>query len=401
MKAVMYGAGNIGRGFIGALLSQAGYQVSFVDVAEPVVAALNARHSYPIRIVDTDGHEDVMIQHVSAVDGRDGDAVAEAIADCDVMATAVGVNVLKFIAPNIAEGLRRRFQRSDAPLDIIICENLMDADKVLSNLIRAQLTPEDSALFEARVGLVEASIGRMVPVQTPEMQDGDGLRVCVERYGFLPVDKVAFKGPVPKISQLVPYSPFGFYLMRKLYIHNMGHALCAYLGQYTGLQFIWQAVADAEIALMARCAMQESLRALSMEYAGADPLQLLDHIDDLLLRFTNRALGDTCQRVGNDVPRKLAPTDRLIGAASLCLKHNIAPAYIAIGAAGAVHKYLAEKGEVQTEPNALRALSELSGLDQDHALTRMILAQHTLLAQGAKPCALRDQAQAFTRKTVV
>jgi len=39
-KAVMYGAGNIGRGFIGALLSQSGYEVTFVDVAQPVVAAL-------------------------------------------------------------------------------------------------------------------------------------------------------------------------------------------------------------------------------------------------------------------------------------------------------------------------------------------------------------------------
>ena len=33
MNAVMYGGGNIGRGFIGALLSQSGYRVTFIDVA--------------------------------------------------------------------------------------------------------------------------------------------------------------------------------------------------------------------------------------------------------------------------------------------------------------------------------------------------------------------------------
>lgn len=392
MKAIMYGAGNIGRGFVGALLSQAGYEVIFVDVAQPVVRALNERHSYPVRIVDTDGREDVRIENVRAVDGRDADAVAEAIAGCDIMATAVGANALKFIAPNIAEGLRRRFARGNSALDIIICENLMDADKVLEGMIKALLTPEEAALFDARVGLVEASIGRMVPAQTPEMQDGDPLRVCVERYGFLPVDRAAFKGALPEIPALVPYSPFGFYLMRKLYMHNMGHALCAYLGLYGGLTYIWEAVADAEIALIARCAMQESLRALCAEY-GADPLPLLDHIDDLLIRFTNRALADTCARVGNDIPRKLAHADRLIGAANLCAKHGIAPAHIAIGAAGAVHRYLAERGADQTAGSAARALGDLSGLDADSGVARLILDQHALLANGAPPPLLREQAQ--------
>ncbi len=391
MKAIMYGAGNIGRGFVGALLSQAGYDVAFVDVAEPVVRALNERRSYPVRIVDTDGHEDILIQNVGAVDGRDADAVAEAIAGADIMATAVGVNVLKFIAPNIAEGLRRRFHRSDAPLDILICENLMDASRVLAGLIKAHLTDEESAVFDARVGLVEASIGRMVPVQTPAMQDGDMLRVCVERYGLLPVDADAFKGPLPKIGALVPYSPFGYYLMRKLYIHNMGHALCAYLGAYETLTYIWEAVANADIALIARCAMEESLRGLCAEY-GTDPLPLLDHIDDLLFRFTNRALGDTCARVGGDVPRKLSPGDRLIGAARLCAKHGVAPAHIAIGAAAAVHQYLAEQGMDQTEANAARTLADLAQLHEGSGLMRLILAPYTLLARGASLSALRELA---------
>ena len=39
-QAVMYGGGNIGRGFIGALMSGAGYEVTFIDVAEPVVREL-------------------------------------------------------------------------------------------------------------------------------------------------------------------------------------------------------------------------------------------------------------------------------------------------------------------------------------------------------------------------
>ena len=93
-------------------------------------------------------------------------------------------------------------------------------------------------MFDETVGLVEASIGRMVPVQTEEMKDGDPMRVSVEGYGFLPVDKAAFKGDIPSITNMVPFEPFDFYIKRKLYIHNMGHATCAYLGDLLGLEYI-------------------------------------------------------------------------------------------------------------------------------------------------------------------
>ena len=99
MKAVMYGGGNIGRGFIGALLSQSGYEVTFIDVAEPVVKALQEKNTYPVRYVSTEGYEDVWIQKVTAVNGNDAEAASEAIATCDMMATAVGARILKFIVP--------------------------------------------------------------------------------------------------------------------------------------------------------------------------------------------------------------------------------------------------------------------------------------------------------------
>ena len=126
-QAVMYGGGNIGRGFIGATLSQSGYEVTFIDVAEPVVKALQEKKQYPVRYVSSEGHEDVTIEHVTAVNGNDQEAASEAIANCDIMATAVGARILKFIVGNIVAGLRKRWARDDRPLNIIICENLMDA----------------------------------------------------------------------------------------------------------------------------------------------------------------------------------------------------------------------------------------------------------------------------------
>ena len=197
----MYGAGNIGRGFIGQLFYESGYETSFIDVAEPVINQLNTQHSYPVRILYGDSYKEEMIKNVDCVDGKDVNAVAKAIANADVMATAVGVNILKFIIGNIAEGLKLRWQDpSKAPLNIIICENLIGADKYLKNAIAEKLNDEEKKLLDEKVGFVEASIGRMVPVQTDEMKGDNPLRVCVECYGTLPVDKDAFKGEIPPPS---------------------------------------------------------------------------------------------------------------------------------------------------------------------------------------------------------
>lgn len=136
MKAVMYGGGNIGRGFIGALLSQSGYQVTFIDVAEPVVKHLQEKKCYPIRYVSGSGHEDVLVENVTAVNGNDAELASDVIGQCDIMATAVGARILKFIVPNIVAGLRKRWAMGNRPLNIIVCENLMDANKVVEAMIK-------------------------------------------------------------------------------------------------------------------------------------------------------------------------------------------------------------------------------------------------------------------------
>lgn len=381
MQAVMYGAGNIGRGFVGALMSQAGYEVSFVDVDKTLVSRINQAGQYTLRVIDNEGFFDTLITRVKAVDGTDENAVVEAIAHCDLMATAVGARIMPKIAGLIAKGLKRRFSLCKAPLNIIICENLMDADKVLEKLIKQELTQEEQAEFDQSIGLVEASIGRMVPVQTEEMKHGDPLLVSVEEYGFLPVDKNAIKGKIPQIEGLVPYAPFDYYLKRKLFLHNMGHACCAYMGLYAGKTYIYEAIAREDIELITQNAMLESICALSSQYRipAAD---LQNHANDLIFRFNNRKLMDTCQRVGGDIRRKLSGNDRLIGAALLCQEQGIAPVYIALGAAGALHRFIVEEGLNAGEDSALTTLLKLSGLSRQDPLTQLILSFYSLFKEG-------------------
>ena len=403
MKAVMYGGGNIGRGFIGTLFSASGYETVFVDVVDAVVNTLNQEHKYPVRILSNEGHKDIEVTNVSAVDGKNGDLVAETIASADILATAVGVNVLKFIVPNIAEGIRRRMVRNGGPLDIIICENLMDANKVIEGMLKTLLSEEEQVWFDSNIGLVEASIGRMVPVQTEEMKAGNPMRVCVEGYGFLPVDKAAFKGEIPAIKNMVPFEPFDFYIKRKLYVHNMGHATCAYLGDLLGLEYIYESIDHDDVMVVVKMAMEESALALSKHY-GVPFESITLHINDLLYRFTNAALKDTCKRVGGDPARKLSPHDRLIGSSSLVIENGDVPAYIAIGAAAGLKRFVDEQGLAQSEENAEKLLLETAALDRDSALFELIMDMYRMIISGAAIGQLRraaDKIKAANRNNVI
>lgn len=320
-KAVMYGAGNIGRGFIGQVFHDSGYEVVFIDVNTAVLDQLNKNQSYPHRIVSEALTEERLIDHVRGVNGNDVEAVAREIAECEVMATSVGANILKFVAPNVAAGIKKRAVLNGRPLNILLCENLMDAAAFFRSLLEQYFEGDEKKLLD-NVGLVETSIGRMVPALSPEMQEGDCTRIFVEPYCELPVDAKAFVGSIPELKYIVPFTPFRFYEERKLYIHNMGHAITAYFGYLKGYTYIWEAIADPKIRALAADSMNNTAQALAKGY-GVELSTLQDHVEDLLNRFTNKKLGDTVKRVGQDPLRKLKPSDRLIGAVGRCKQEGI------------------------------------------------------------------------------
>jgi mannitol-1-phosphate 5-dehydrogenase len=334
-KAVMYGAGNIGRGFIAQLFYQSGYETVFIDINEELVCLLNRDGSYPIYITAGDKYEVFTVKNLRAVNGKDEQSVASEIASAHVCATAVGANVLKHIARPVARGISLRCEKKAPPLNIIMCENLLDADKYFRSLVNEHLDETEKAYFSDTVGCAEASIGRMVPVPPEHIRAANPLAVCVEPYGELPVDRAGLKGEIPQIVNLRPFEPFGYYIRRKLYMHNMSHALIAYMGYLRGYKYIWQAAADYEIRYTAIGALIESAAALSKEY-DTELSGLIDYSYELLDRFDNKLLGDTVERVGRDTGRKLSPDDRIAGTVALCRKHKIAPRFIMTAAAAAL-----------------------------------------------------------------
>ncbi|MCC6699866.1 MAG: mannitol-1-phosphate 5-dehydrogenase [Candidatus Hydrogenedentes bacterium] len=357
-KAVQFGAGNIGRGFLGQLFFETGYSTTYVDVVQDLIDQINARKSYPLRIVDEQTYT-LTIGDVAALHAGQRDAVARCIAEADIGATAVGVPVLAKVAPLIAAGIELRYQDPNAPpLNVIVCENMIEAGPYLREKVREHLSPACHRALDERVGFVEASIGRMVPVMTDAVRSEDPLLVCVEAYCDLPVDAQGFKGPVPKLKNMQPRSNFGGYVERKLFIHNAGHATTAYLGYLRGHEYTWQAVEDKTVRKEVEAALAESKAGLVKKH-GLDPAGLDEHIQDLLQRFANRGLGDQVARVAKDPIRKLGPRDRLIGAATMCIEQGIEPKNLAFAAAAAIRYDHAEDQAAQS----VQALYRERGLE--------------------------------------
>lgn len=388
MKLVQFGAGNIGRSFIGKLFSAAGWDVVFVDVNPSLLALLQERRFYTV-VIKREGRPDqaCRVGPVRAVDGRDVPAVAAELADADLVASSVGKAVLPRILPTIASGLRERRRRfGDRPLDLVIAENARGAQALCRELLARELGAEYP--LDALVGLVETSIGKMVPIMREDDLAIDPLQVFAEEYETLIVDGGGFKGPVPSVAGFSPVNRIEACVDRKLFIHNLGHATVAYLGYRAdpAVSLLADALRLAGVQDAARAAMSESAAALAAAYPDAFTRADLDaHIDDLLVRFANRALGDTVHRVGRDLYRKLDRDDRLVGAMRLCAARGLP-----FGAIGRVYRAALvfaacdESGALFPDDARFRAkelpfgldrvLRTVSGLDPADAVDARVIA---------------------------
>lgn len=357
-KAVQFGAGNIGRGFLGQLYFESGYHTTYVDVVDELIVLLNERHEYPLRIVG-ESEETLIIGNASALHAKDKQAIARALSEASLASTAVGVNVLPRIAPLIAAGIAERFRAPDSPpLNFIVCENLLDAGPFLREEVRKCLEPNLHGVLDERVGFVEASIGRMVPIMTDEQRAEDPLLVCVEPYCELPVDVTGFKGSLPPLNNMQPRENFKAYVERKLFVHNMSHAAAAYLGYLRGHSYVWQAIADDRVRAKTEAALAETSRGLARKHGLLED-ELHAHGRDLLERYSNKALADQIERIAKDPLRKLGPNDRLIGAGTMCLEQGIEPTHVAFAAAAAIRYDHPDDPAAQS----LRTLREQKGID--------------------------------------
>lgn len=308
MKALHFGAGNIGRGFIGKLLADADIEVTFTDVNEEVVNGLKERQQYPVKVVGADCVVDT-VTGVTAVNSSDP-AVIDCVAEVDLITTAVGPTVLNIIAKTIAQGLEKRLTAGvTSPLNVIACENMVRGTSQLKAAVFGLLPEEIKAKAEELVGFVDSAVDRIVP--PAEEGETDPLAVTVETFSEWIVDETQFKGDIPEIPGMERTDNLMAFVERKLFTLNTGHCVTAYLGNLKGHKTVREAIEDDTIRSDVKKAMQESGEVLINRY-GFEREKHAAYIEKILGRFANPYLVDEVDRVGRQPLRKLGKDDRLI-----------------------------------------------------------------------------------------
>jgi len=340
MKAVHFGAGNIGRGFVGTLLHEGGYEVVFSDVSAPLVGALSAAESYTVHEVGAGGQDRVVDNFRALNSAENPEAVAAEVASAQVLTTAVGPNILKFIAPHILAGLRLRGDAEPA-LQVMACENALGATDTLCQHVE-ELAGEEWTTLSSRAIFANTAVDRIVPGQ-PE---GAGVDVTVEPFFEWAIEQRPFAGELPSIPGAHFVEDLGPYIERKLFTVNTGHAAAAYLGARAGKERIAEALADESVLAGVSAALQVT-SGLLVDKHGFSVEDMAEYRETILNRFRNPELPDTVDRVGRQPLRKLSRRERLIGPAVEAAErgHDVNGLLAVVEAA----LYFTSPGDEQTE----------------------------------------------------
>ncbi len=371
--AIHFGAGNIGRGFIGKLLADAGIHVTFADVNATVVDRLIQDQAYQVKVVG----EDCVFQDVNNVTAMYSNKpeIVEAMAKVDLITTAVGPTVLEIISSSLAKAIELRCQaKNTTALNIIACENMVRGTTFLKEKVYAQLSESARTFADQYIGFVDSAVDRIVP---PAEASDNPLDVTVESFSEWIVDQTQFVGDIPNIPGMEKTDNLMAFVERKLFTLNTGHCITAYLGCLNGVDTIREAIEREDIRSVVKQAMQESGEVLINRY-GFDREAHSAYIEKILGRFANPYLLDEVDRVGRQPLRKLGANDRLIKPLLGTIEYNTANDAILQGVAAALKYNNADDPqsvELQQDIQELgveAALAKVSGLEQDGEIVKKV-----------------------------
>lgn len=350
-EAVHFGAGNIGRGFIGLLLSKSGFKVNFVDIDQGLIDYLNSNKRYFVVEKQGEKQKEVLVEGMEAINFYDEEKIVKKIVKADIITTSVGPKVLEKISEIIGKGILKRAERKDIPINVIACENLIRASSHLKEYILKDLDKKDREKVNNVAGFPDAAVDRIVPPQ-----ERDYSKVIVEPYFEWIVERPGFRGDVPEVTGMTLVDDLEPYIERKIFILNTGHAVCAYLGFLKGYKTIRESLKDGEIYNTVVGAMNESAYYLSKKY-GLTGLE--EYIKKTLERFNNPAIDDSVERVGREPIRKLSHNERLVYPAKEAIDLGLKPENLAKGIAAA----LLFDCESDSEALKLKQMIEKNGLE--------------------------------------
>lgn len=354
-KAVHFGAGNIGRGFIGEILFENGFEIAFVDVNEKIIDALNERGSYEIEIAE-EGQRHVAVSGVRGINNaKNPDDVVAAIAEADIVTTAIGPNILPFIAGLVAQGIEaRQAAGNTTPLDVLACENMIGGSEFLYEEVKKHLSEAGLAFAEEYIGFPNAAVDRIVPAQSHE----DPLFVVVEPFNEWVVETSRMKNSALKLDKVHYETDLEPFIERKLFSVNSGHATSAYTGAYYGAKTILEALQNVTVKNNVEAVLAE-IRSLLIAKWGFDEAALVDYHKVIISRFENPFIVDEVTRVARTPIRKLGFDERFIRPIRELKERGLSYQYL-LQTVAYVFAYQDETDEQSVQLQALLAEKPLS-----------------------------------------
>lgn len=370
---VHFGAGNIGRGFIGWLLSKQGVQVTFVDVDDTLVQALKSRQSYEVEILSNPP----VIEHVNQVTAlssiSEEPEVIEAMLKADFITTSVGVKVLPLIAPLLANAIDQR--KSTQPLYVFACENALSASSLLQIEVEKYCKkPLHHVVF------ANTAVDRIVPQQRHQ----DPLFVQVEPFFEWVIETKNMLSTL-ELSDIHFVQELKPYIERKLFTVNTGHCAIAYYAFAKGYQTIHEAISDPAVEAFVQLVLSETSQYLILEH-GFDPLVQLEYVAQTIHRFANKNIIDEVRRVGRNPLRKLSFDDRFVKPARELVQRGIKPTALATAIAyGMAYNDISDPDVSQIKERIATHLSSAVSIITGIAVTDPL---HELIVQAYQQIAV-------------
>lgn len=320
MKNLHFGAGNIGRGFIGELLHKSGYHITFVDINKDVVNDLKNRDSYTIKVLDND-IEEIVIKNFDAINiATEKELLTKTINEVDLITTSIGPNVLQIIAKDIANGLKEKVKTNNTNiLDIVACENMIEGTSFLQKEIYKHLTKDEQEFIEKYVGFPNSAVDRIVPAQ----KHSDYLLVEVEKFCEWVIEKDKLKVEKNKTIENVTYvTDLAPFIERKLFTVNTGHAALSYVANYKGLKYVSDGASNEEVREHFIKVLEETGELLIKKWHFKEE-DIKNYHKKTISRFENKLIIDEVARICRTPIRKLGYNERFIKPIRECLKFGL------------------------------------------------------------------------------
>lgn len=324
MKAVIFGAGNIGRGFVAPRLHLSGYSITFIDIQQPLIDELNQFHQFTVNYIGH--HKHLNVSDVSAINSQvHPEQVIQAMQEADLIATSIGPHLLEKISAIIAQGMHARSQINTEPLMIVCCENMINATDHLMASIQSHLDETIKPYFNTTVQYANSAVDCIIPTQ-----ENSNLRdVIVEgSYEFI-IENKNVKKPFLNLQGIDYVDNIEMYIERKLFTVNTGHAAIAYLGHTKQYQTVYEAIQDEDVYFLLKAVLNETARVLIHKY-NFNPEEHNAYIQKTIQRFKNPLLSDDIERIIRNPLRKIGVNDRIVQPSKLYVEYfHETPSYLA------------------------------------------------------------------------